>query len=311
MAILEVDHLTKDYGSGRGVFDVSFSINQGECYGFLGPNGAGKSTTIRHLMGYSKPDSGECRIYGKECFSHYAENLKNVGYIPGEIALPNALDGEEFLKMMSSMEGVGNLKKKQELLDYFSLDEASLKIPSKKLSLGIKRKLAIVEAFLKDPNILILDEPTSGLDPIMQKKFIDLIKKEKGDGKSILLSSHIFSEVDATCDRIGIIKDGRLVSEFVADSLRHNDTKTYRLHFGSAGEYQRFNKENPSLPFARILERHDYSSVVILSCVDDKANDLIALLSKYDIISFSNKKESLEEYFMKFYKEEKSFGGAL
>lgn len=311
MAILEVDHLTKDYGSGRGVFDVSFAVNPGECYGFLGPNGAGKSTTIRHLMGYSKPDSGECRIYGEECFSHYAENLRNVGYIPGEVALPDAINGRQFLEMMGSMEGGIDGKRLQSLLSYFSLDEASLQIPSKRLSLGIKRKLAIVEAFLKDPGILILDEPTSGLDPIMQKQFIELIKKKKGEGKSILLSSHIFSEVDATCDRIGIIKDGRIVSEFMADSLRHSNTKTYRLHFGSDSEYRRFNNDNPSLPFARILERHDYSSVVLLSCVDEKVNELIALLSKYDIISFSNKKESLEEYFMKFYKEEKNFGGAL
>src|SRR5574344_68838 len=307
MAILEVDHLTKDYGSGRGVFDISFSISKGECYGFLGPNGAGKSTTIRHIMGYSKPDIGECRLFGEECFSHSDKILKSVGYIPGEIALPSGLDGEEFLDMMGKMKGNEDKKRLQDLLDYFALDEASLKIPTKRLSLGLKRKLAVVEAFASDPEVLVLDEPTSGLDLLMQQKFIDLIKKSKEEGKTILLSSHIFSEVDACCDRIGIIKDGKIISEFVADSLRHNDRKKYRIHFASVSEYQRFNQENEKISFATILERHDYSNVVILSCLDEDCNKLIEMLAHYQIVSFSSSRESLEDYFMKFYKENKDF----
>lgn len=311
MAILEVDHLTKDYGSGRGVFDVSFSVNKGECYGFLGPNGAGKSTTIRHIMGYSKPDIGECRLFSRECFSYSAQILKRVGYIPGEIALPSGVDGAEFLDMMGKMKGHEDKKRLQDLLDYFALDDASLKIPTKRLSLGLKRKLAVVEAFASDPEVLVLDEPTSGLDLLMQQKFIDLIKKSKEEGKTILLSSHIFSEVDACCDRIGIIKDGKIISEFDADSLRHNDHKKYRIHFASALEYQRFNRENSNPAFASILERHDYSNVVILSCLDSKCNQLIETLAQYQIVSFSSSRESLEDYFMKFYKETKDFGSAL
>lgn len=311
MAIVEVDHLTKDYGSGRGVFDVSFSINEGECYGFLGPNGAGKSTTIRHIMGYSKPDKGECRLFGKECFSHSAKLLKKVGYIPGEIALPSGVDGEEFLKMMGDMNGNEDPKRLQYLLDYFALDEASLKIPTKRLSLGLKRKLAVVEAFASNPDVLIMDEPTSGLDLLMQEKFIELVKQSKKEGKTILLSSHIFSEVDACCDRIGIIKDGKIISEFEADSLRHNDRKKYRIHFESPAEYHRFLNENEKISFATILEKHDYSNVVILSCLDKDCNQLIEGLAKYQIVSFSSSRESLEDYFMKFYKEDKNFGGAL
>jgi len=311
MAVIDVDNLTKDYGSGRGVYNVSFHIDKGECYGYLGPNGAGKSTTIRHLMGFSRPDSGSCRILGYDCFSSYFKSLKQVGYIPGEISLPTGLNGKEFLKMISEMEGVKNGGREQELLSTFELDEASLSIPSKRLSLGIKRKLAIVAAFISDPSVLILDEPTSGLDPLMQEKFIKLILNERSRGKTILLSSHIFGEVDATCDKIGIIKDGKLVSEFEADSLRHNDRKTYRIHFSSQESYKIFCIENPKPGFCSILEKHDYSSVVILSCLDEKVNDLISLLSSYDIASFSSSKESLQEYFMKFYKEDIDYGAKL
>lgn len=240
-------------------------------------------------MGFSSPDSGSTKIEGKENFSHYFEILKDVGYIHGDVSLPAGLNGKEFLWMIEDMSGRGNPKELQSLLDYFEVDEASLDIQTKRLSLGLKRKLAVIAAFLGDPKVLILDEPTSGLDPLMQEKFISLVKDKKEEGKTILLSSHIFSEVDATCDRIVIIKDGRLISEFDADSLRHNDTKTYRIHFGSEKEYARFNSENKSLSFGTILERHDYSSVVLISAKDENVNALIDLLSRYQIVSFSSK----------------------
>ncbi|MFA6755567.1 MAG: ABC transporter ATP-binding protein [Bacilli bacterium] len=309
MSVLEVKHLTKDYGSNRGVFDVSFSIKKGEVYGFLGPNGAGKSTTIRHLMGFSKPDSGECKIFGKDCFKNYHNILNNVGYVPGEIALPQGLNGKEFLDMMAKMYKKDESKRIKELLEYFELDDASLMINTKRMSLGIKRKLAVITAFAGDPDVLILDEPTSGLDPLMQERFIALIKEEKKKGKTILLSSHIFSEVDATCDRIGIIKDGHLVNEFIADDLRHSDKKTYRIHFNDNNNYKKFIALKSS--FYDLIEKHAYSNVVLVSCFDKDINLLVDLLTKYDVISFSTKKESLQDYFMKFYKEDQKFGGAL
>ena len=207
MSIIDVEHLTKDYGSGRGVFDVSIHVNEGEVFGFLGPNGAGKSTTIRHLMGFSQPDSGSTKLLGKDSFSHYHEVLNQVGYIPGEIALPAGLTGWEFIHMMQDMYGIHNDEMLKKMLDLFKLEDNVLKGDTKHMSLGVKRKLAIVTAFMSDPQILILDEPTSGLDPVMQQNFINFIVEEKKRGKTILLSSHIFSEVDATCDRIAIIKD--------------------------------------------------------------------------------------------------------
>lgn len=208
MSVINVERLTKDYGFGRGVFDVSIHVEKGEVFGFLGPNGAGKSTTIRHLMGFSQPDDGKVEIFGKPTFGKYYEILKNVGYIPGEVALPAGLTGKEFLKMMQDLTGIYNNERLGMLLRLFELDEASLLGDVKRMSLGVKRKLAVVSAFMSDPEVLILDEPTSGLDPVMQERFIEFIHKEKERGKTILLSSHIFSEIDNTCDRIAIIKDG-------------------------------------------------------------------------------------------------------
>jgi len=311
MEILKVDHLTKDYGSGRGVFDVSFSINEGEVFGFLGPNGAGKSTTIRHLMGFSKPQEGKCEIFGQESFSHYDKILKQVGYIPGEIALPDGLTGKEFLKMMSDMRGNEDPEKEKEMLELFQLDDASLRQNCKRMSLGVKRKLAVVAAFAGDPKVLILDEPTSGLDPVMQKVFVNYIKEEKKRGKTILLSSHIFSEVDATCDRIAIIKDGRIVSLFNADDLRHKTTKNYHLHFLSKEAYEGFLAKAEQNPDFKIIEKHPENLWLGLLVDDKNINEMIALASAYPLKRITNIKETLQDYFMKFYREDKNFGGAL
>lgn len=306
MAKIEVEHFTKDYEHGRGVFDISFKINEGEVYGFLGPNGAGKSTTIRHLMGFSKPDSGKTKILGMDSFDNYYKFMDKVGYLPGEIALPDGLNGYEFLDMMEKLKKVKDDKWVKYLLDLFELDPSG---DTKRMSLGIKRKLAVVTAFMNDPDILILDEPTSGLDLAMQQTFIEFIKKEKERGKTILLSSHIFSEVDATCDRIAIIKDGKIVNEFIANDLKHNKNKNYLVEFASSQIAEKFSKENMSSDSFKILEVHDKN---ILVNIDDKyINKLIKVLANYDIKGFSHIKETLEDYFMKYYKEDKDFGGAL
>ena len=207
---IEVEHLTKDYGHNRGVFDISFRIKEGEVFGFLGPNGAGKSTAIRHLMGFSKPQSGHTKIFQMDTFDNYHQILSKVGYLPGEISLPSGLNSKGFIQMMKGLYK-SKIDRTAELIQYF--DFKLNDIPLNKLSLGDKRKLTIITAFMHDPKVLILDEPTSGLDIKTQQKFIEFIKDEKAKGKTILLSSHIFSEVEATCDRIAIIKEGKIVAE--------------------------------------------------------------------------------------------------
>ncbi len=310
MSVIEVNHLTKDYGSGRGVFDVSFKIEEGEVFGFLGPNGAGKSTTIRHLMGFSKPQKGETKIVGLDSFKDYSKILSHVGYIPGEIALPAGLTGYEFITMMQDMYGIHNQEMLDKMLDMFKLTDNVLKGDTKHMSLGVKRKLAIVTAFMSDPQVLILDEPTSGLDPVMQQRFINFIKEEKERGKTILLSSHIFSEVDATCDRIAIIKDGKIVSEFIANDLKHATLKQYRIVFESKDEYLRFKNTYDS-KIINIVKDREAKNKLFITTDDKNINQVISFISDFKVKEFNNIKETLEDYFMKFYKEDKDFGGAL
>lgn len=309
MHTIEVEHLTKDYGFGRGVFDVSITVDQGEVFGFLGPNGAGKSTTIRHLMGFSKPDSGTTRIKGVETFAHYDRVLNHVGYIPGEIALPAGLTGWEFIRMMQNLQHIHNEEQLRAMLELFELEDNVLRGDTKRMSLGVKRKLAVVTAFMSDPDVLVLDEPTSGLDPVMQENFIRFIHEEKERGKTILLSSHIFSEIDSTCDRIAIIKDGRIVSQFVADDLKHASRKYYTVTFADCAAKAGFLKLAGVLSTFSLIRSE--GTEVYLSIDDCDLNALISILASSRTVAFSNRRETLEDYFLKFYKEEKDFGGAL
>ena len=198
----------------------------------------------------------------------------------------------------------------KKMLDLFKLEDNVLKGDTKHMSLGVKRKLAIVTAFMSDPQILILDEPTSGLDPVMQQNFINFIVEEKKRGKTILLSSHIFSEVDATCDRIAIIKDGKIVSEFNADDLKHASMKQYRIVFKTHEEYQRF-KDSFDRSVVTVIKDDGVRNKLLIAADDKYINQVISFLSDFEIKEFNNIKETLEDYFMKFYKEEKDFGGAL
>lgn len=306
MARIEVINFTKDYGFGRGVFDISFAIEEGEVYGFLGPNGAGKSTTIRHLMGFSKPDKGQTRILGLDSFEHYDKFMDKVGYLPGEIAFPEGLNGYEFLDMMKKLKKVKDQKRIDNLCRLFEFDPSGY---IKRMGLGDKRKLAVVTAFMNDPEILILDEPTSGLDLGMQQVFIEFIKQEKKRGKTILLSSHIFSEVDATCDRIAIIKDGKIVSEFVANDLKHSNNKNYLIEFETKQDLNDFCSQNKDNKDFKII--NNQNNHIVINIDDHNINSLIEVLSKSKIKGFSHLKVTLEDYFMKYYKEDKVFGGAI
>ena len=300
MPVIEVSHLTKDYGHGRGVFDVSIKVEQGMCYGFLGPNGAGKTTTIRHLMGFSKPQSGSTSILGCDSWN-CADELKNaVGYLPGEIAFPKGLTGTEFLDMQMKLRRVKDEAYKNELLERFQLDP-SMRV--EKMSLGVRRKLAVVTAFLHDPDILILDEPTSGLDPIMQQYFIDFILSEKKRGKTILLSSHIFHEVDACCDRISIIKDGRIVADFVADELKNRSTKIYRISFSDKDSYDAFVCKD--YLFHSRNEKKLRARVMIEAA---QINRLLTDITPLSVTEFQEIPFTLEDYFMEFYKNDRQFG---
>ncbi|MDE7000707.1 MAG: ABC transporter ATP-binding protein [Lachnospiraceae bacterium] len=226
MSAIQIKNLVRDYGGGKGVFDVSFHVDQGEAFGFLGPNGAGKTTTIRHLMGFLKARAGKCTIDGMDCWSERDKVQARLGYIPGEISFFDDMSGTEFLRFIADYRRIGTHSRTQELLELFELDPKS-KI--KKMSKGTKQKLGIVAAFMHDPDIILLDEPTSGLDPLMQNRFVNFVAKEKEQGKTILMSSHIFEEVERTCDRIGIIRKGRMTAVDSAAALRERHTRSYTV----------------------------------------------------------------------------------
>ncbi|MCM3129735.1 MULTISPECIES: ABC transporter ATP-binding protein [unclassified Paenibacillus] len=298
MPVIEIEHLTKDYGHNRGIFDVSFSIEKGEVYGFLGPNGAGKTTTIRHIMGFSRPQQGKTLVNGLNSWERAGDIQRELGYLPGEIALPESLTGTQFINMMAELRGITDMSHTESLIKKFELDPSG---SLKRMSLGMKRKLAIVTAFMHDPSVLVLDEPTSGLDPIMQNLFIDFIKEQKEKGKTILISSHIFSEIDATCDKISIIKDGRLISSFVANDLRHSEIKTYEIEFKTEDSFHRFDKEVKAEPKIKVLTLIPSKRQTTLRIHDADINHFISFIADYEVKFFTEIKFSLEDYFMKFY----------
>ena len=299
--VIQIKNLTKDYGHGRGVFDVSIDVNKGEILGYLGPNGAGKSTTIRHLMGFAIPDSGSTFINGKNSLSDRTEVFDSVSYIPGEVALPDLLTGKQVFEEQILLKNIKDLTFLNYLKNFFELDDSLI---CKEMSLGSKRKMAIISAFMSDPDVIIMDEPSSGLDPEMQARFVKLLEIEKGRGKTILLSSHIFSEVDVSCDRISIIKDGKIVSIFNADDLRHKDILEYSLFFDDKKDTIA-SKEK--LKKFSLTEGDDISLKYMIK--SSEINHFISSISTLKIKDVKQKNQSLEEYFMSFYKEERKYEG--
>ena len=288
--VIEIRQLTKDYGNNRGIFDVSLSVKKGEVFVFLGPNGAGKSTTIRHLMGFIQADQGSCQINGLDCLRDHARIQQALGYLPGEIAFMDDITGLEFIKFMAKMKGMTDLTKAYELMERFELNPQG-KI--KKMSKGMKQKIGIICAFMHDPELLILDEPSSGLDPLMQNRFIELVLEEKQRGKTIFMSSHIFEEIERTCDRTAMIKDGRLISIEELQTLKASKHKTYQITFATQELVEQFMDEG--------FECKQVESNVIKVVPRNNLNYLLATLSRYDIIDLDITKPTLEELFLHFY----------
>lgn len=287
---IKCDHLTKDYGHGKGVFDVSLTVASGEVYGYIGPNGAGKSTTMRHLMGFCQAQSGSVSIEGHDCWREVKVVHEKVGYLPGETAFPDDMSGLAYLKLIARMRKMPDFSRAEALLNRFDLDpDAGIK----RMSKGMKQKLGIVAAFMHDPDILLLDEPTSGLDPLMQNRFIELVLEEKSRGKTILLSSHIFDEVEKTCDRVGMVRAGHLIQEITGEELRHSRRKTYYVTLAGTEDVARIRAAFPEVEVKEMT--------VAVSIVDDRINDFIACLAGCQVVALEEKKHSLEEYFMMYY----------
>lgn len=289
MGVIEISGITKDYGNNKGVFDVAFNVSKGEVLGFLGPNGAGKTTTIRQLMGFIKPDRGTVKISGLDCFKEAEKVQKNLGYLPGEIAFMDDMTGNEFIKFIAEMKGMKDFSYAEELKKFFELD-ASGKI--KKMSKGMKQKIGIICAFMQNPDILILDEPTSGLDPLMQNKFVELILEFKKRGKTILMSSHIFEEVEHTCDRVAIIKEGRIITVESMENLKATKKRIFEITLK--------NKED-AVSFMGTMKDSKIKENKVIVTLAGEVDSFIKTISKYNILDFNIRTQSLEELFMHYY----------
>lgn len=292
--VIDVQGLTKDYGQGRGIFDLTFQVERGEVFGFLGPNGAGKTTTIRHLMGFIRPTAGRAAILGMDCFAQAAAIQARVGYLPGELSLMDDLTGDGFLRFMAQMRGMTDLGAAGELKELFRLDgRQSLR----KMSKGTRQKVGLVCAFMTRPDLLLLDEPTSGLDPLMQNRFVELLLREKARGATILLSSHMFEELERTCDRVAILRAGRLAAVERTEDLRRARTKRYVFSFPAPEAAAAFSAAWPG------ASRNDSSVAVALTGREDLSK-LLRLAADQQVTDMTVDGGSLEEAFLGYYGEE-------
>jgi ABC-2 type transport system ATP-binding protein len=286
--VIETKNLTKYYGKIKGVEDLTFSVKKGEIFGFLGPNGAGKTTTIRTLLGYLYPTKGTAYIFGKNKKENIVEIKQEVAYIPGDLNLYGQLTGKQFLDYFASLRN-REMTLLDELLEIF---EVPLKRKIKGYSKGMKQKIGIIQAFMDDPEMVIMDEPSAGLDPLLQQKFYDFLIKQKKKGKTLFFSSHILSEVDKVCDRVGIIRNGNLVALEDVDTLKVKRGKIIRLRI----------KEKPDT-FNGPRDMRIKDGWIHFIAKDD-IDTWIKKISKYTIIDLEIHDFSLEDIFIHYYEGE-------
>lgn len=289
--IIETQNLTVYYGKHRGIENVNLTVKEGEVFGFLGPNGAGKTTTQRALMDVIHPTSGQATIFGKDCQTQGVEIRKNIGYLPGELALYPNMKAVNFLDMLDSLhDHNGDKAYRQELYERLDFD------PSRKMkeySRGNKQKIGIIASFMNKPELLILDEPTSGLDPLIQQTVMELVREVRNDGRTVFFSSHILPEVQAVCDRVGIIRDGQLVQTSTVDSLTVQSFKRVHLTFRDSVPADAFAIDG-------VTESGRDGQTVMLE-VRNNLPQLMEKAASFGIEDIDTPHVTLEEIFLSFY----------
>ncbi len=291
--MITISNLNKDYGNDRGIFDLSFTIKEGQVFGYLGPNGAGKTTTIRVLLGFIKASKGQALINGLNCWTQAAQIHRQVGYLPGEISFLEDSTGSGILALAAKIYACNCRDRVNKLVERFQFDPNT---PTRKMSKGMKQKLGIVLAFMHDPSVYILDEPTSGLDPLMQKVFIELLLEEKQRGKTILISSHIFQEIERTADMVGIIKAGRLLAIEEVAKLREMQKRVYEVTLHNSKDA----KELLSSQLKVVGQKANRVEVEI----HGDTNNLIRALAKLNVVSLDMHHLDLEDVFLHYYSKE-------
>ena len=291
-AIIDVQKLSKSYGGKRGITDVTFDVGEGEVFGFLGPNGAGKTTTIRILMALLRADSGTAKVAGLDCWEKSVEIKKFVGYVPGEPSLDNNLTGGQILEYFANLRGGVDKAYLKSLIDRFDLDTSR---KFRQYSTGNKRKVVLIQAFMHKPRVLILDEPTSGLDPLNQQQFDAMVEEARKEGRTVFLSSHVLSEVEKTCTRVGIIRDGQIVR--VGGVAELKDIKRYEItiHFAQPVATDAF----AHLDGVTNVEKLDERSVRV--AIQGSADAVIKAAARFPVVSLTSYEPSLEDVFLRYY----------
>ncbi|HNX62264.1 MAG TPA: ABC transporter ATP-binding protein [Candidatus Limiplasma sp.] len=290
MSIVEVKNLKKYYGSARGIEDVSFTVEPGEIFGFIGPNGAGKSTTIRTLLALIRPTGGSATIFGKDCIRFAPEIAQNVGYLPSEVFYYDGMRVKELLEYSASFYRRDCSRRITELAERLDLD---LKKKIDDLSFGNRKKVGIAQALLHEPKLLILDEPTSGLDPLIQQRFFELLKEENRKGAAVLFSSHVLSEVRKLCDRVAIIREGRIVDMASVGTLQENGYKKVALETRGPVPEGAFALEG----VADLSVRDNAVTFIYRGSV----NGLTQRLAGLDLENLTVEEPDLEEIFLHYY----------
>ncbi|WP_026690248.1 ABC transporter ATP-binding protein [Alteribacter aurantiacus] len=290
MSILQVKDVTKRFGTFNALKGVTMEVNKGEVYGFIGPNGAGKSTTIRILLGILQASGGEATIFGKDVWKEAVEIHKHIAYVPGDVNLWPNLTGGEVIDLLLKLRGVNpSISRREELIERFKLD------PSKKCrtySKGNRQKVALVAAFSSDSDLYILDEPTSGLDPLMERVFQECVLEAKAQGKSVLLSSHILSEVERLCDRVAIIREGEIIEAGTLDELRHLTRTILTVK----------TKEPLTLNGVKGVHDVEEKDGELVFHVDTEELDrVMKLVSEKGIVKLESAPPTLEDLFMRHY----------
>jgi len=291
--VIRAEGLTKRYGAARGVADLAFSVQAGEVFGFLGPNGAGKTTTIRLLLDLLRPTSGAAHVFGEPVRTRSREIRARLGYLPGNFSAYEAMTGGEFLRFAASMRGVAP-RLQGELIERFELSAEHLARRVKQLSHGTRQKLGIVQAFFHRPELVVLDEPTNGLDPLMQEEFYRLLAEVRREGRTVFFSSHNLPEVEKTCQRIAIIREGALVALETLEGLKRRKQKRLTLTL-------REPADGLELPGARCIARDGERYEFLVS---GELGPLLERLARLPVADMALPEPDLEEVFMAYYRRE-------
>jgi ABC-2 type transport system ATP-binding protein len=296
-AIIDTQDLTKNYGAARGVTDVTLQVPEGDIFGFLGPNGAGKTTTIRVLMGFLRPTSGRAAIAGLDCWGQSTEVKRLVGYLPGEFTFDPSLSGAQIITYLGNLRGGVDPVYVRTLVERLELDVSRR---FREYSRGNKQKVGLVQAFMHRPRLLILDEPTSGLDPLNQQEFYSMVAEARTEDRTIFLSSHNLTEVEHTCDRVGIIREGRLITVDQVTALKNIKHHVVDISFAYPASPDLFTSLPGVLSATASQNGNDLQLIV-----QGDLHDVVKVAAQHDAINLVTHEPSLEDIFLRFYQAER------